>query len=193
MIGLVHAWRLRVEPTLRKKSGAQLCMSRSDSLPKGLPMRILLQPTNQSEAVTLEALYDRAIRDAVELFIVTAYLTDWQPKRKITRKCRELSFIVGTDFGLTRKNACRSVLDWLPEEHKNDFLAADCLGGFHPKLLLWKNDAGQFHLLLGSSNLTQAAFFTNYEVNVYLKVSKRHYEMLKAWVNKIRVECSPIS
>ena len=58
---------------------------------------------DKNGGVALQALYDQAIADAVELFIVSAYLTDWQPKQKITNKCRELFFIVGTDFGLTKR------------------------------------------------------------------------------------------
>jgi hypothetical protein len=156
-------------------------------------MQILLQPMDKNGAVALQALYDQAIADAVELFIVSAYLTDWQPKQKITNKCRELSFIVGTDFGLTRKDACRNVLKWLPEERKSDFLAADLIAGFHPKLVMWKDEAGQGHLLLGSSNLTQAAFSTNYEANAYVTVSDEQYNDIKEWVYKIRLGCSPIS
>ena len=156
-------------------------------------MRILLQPTDKNETVPLDALYNRAIADAVELFIVSAYLTDWRPNQELPDKCRELSFIVGTDFGLTRRDACRNVLKWLPEEYKSDFLAADHIAGFHPKLVMWKDEVGQCHLLLGSSNLTRAAFSTNYEANVYVTISDEQYNDIKEWIYKIGFECSPIS
>jgi len=156
-------------------------------------MRILLQPNDEKESVSLKDLYDQAIVEATELFIVSAYLTSWPHKQKITSKCRELTFIVGTDFGLTRKDACKKVLKWLPEGHKNDLLAADHLDGFHPKLVMWQNDSSQNHLLLGSSNLTQAAFSTNHEANALLTISDDQYNKIKDWVYRIRLGCSPIS
>lgn len=156
-------------------------------------MKIILQPTSKEDAVALQVLYDQAINEATELFVVSAYLTDWQPKQKITQKCRELAFVVGTDFGLTRKDACRKVLRWLPDELKSDFVAADHIGGFHPKLVMWKDERGQGHLLLGSSNLTLAAFSTNYEANALFKISDEQFNDIKKWIYKIRLECSPIS
>ncbi|MCB9005523.1 MAG: phospholipase D family protein [Ardenticatenaceae bacterium] len=156
-------------------------------------MKILLQP-NVSEATTsLQNLYNQAITEAVELFIVNAYLTGWQSKEQITNKCRELTFIVGTDFGLTRREACKKVLKWLPEEYKNDFLAADTFDGFHPKLVMWQDNNGQNKILLGSSNLTQAGFSTNHEVNALLTLSDDQYNEIKKWVYQIRLNCSPIS
>jgi hypothetical protein len=154
-------------------------------------MQIILQP--DESIVNLQAIYDKAIAEAIELFIVSAYLTDWQAAQAITDKCEELAFIVGTDFGLTRKQACRNVLKWLPDQYKSDFLAADHLSGFHPKLILWKDKANQGYLLLGSSNLTQAAFSTNHEANVLLEISDLQYTSIKNWIYKIRQGCSPIS
>lgn len=157
-------------------------------------MQILLQqPDEKDSADNLRGIYDKAIAEAVELFIVTAYLTDWQTTQAITDKCEELAFIIGTDFGLTRKQACRNVLKWLPEQYKSDFLAADHLSGFHPKLMLWKNGTGQRYVLLGSSNLTQAAFSTNYEANIFLEITDLQYTSIKDWIYKIRLDCSPIS
>lgn len=156
-------------------------------------MKIFLQPNEKSDLVDLHTIYDKAIAEAVELFIVSAYLTDWKTNQAINEKCEELGFIVGTDFGLTRKQACRNVMKWLPEQYKSDFLAADRLSGFHPKLVLWKNGSNQGHLLLGSSNLTQAAFSTNHEANVLLEISDSQYAIIKGWIYKIRQACSPIS
>ena len=156
-------------------------------------MNVILHPVNGPITVSLINLYDRAVSEAVELFIVSAYLTEWKPKRNINKHCEELSFIVGTDFGLTRKDACKAVLSWLPKEMKSDFLAADKISGFHPKLVLWKTRTGECHLVLGSSNLTQAAFSTNYEANAFLTIPEGQYEEIKDWVYSIRLQCSPIS
>ncbi len=156
-------------------------------------MKVILHPVNGPTTVSLTNLYDRAVSEAVELFIVSAYLTEWKPKRNINKNCEELSFIVGTDFGLTRKDACKAVLSWLPKEMKSDFLAADKISGFHPKLVLWKTRTGECHLVLGSSNLTQAAFSTNYEANAFFTIPEGQYEEIKDWVYSIRLQCSPIS
>lgn len=156
-------------------------------------MDLILHPVNDSAVLSLTDLYDRAISEALELFIVSAYLTDWKPNGIINKDCEEMSFIVGTDFGLTRKDACKAVLAWLPKEMKSDFLAADRISGFHPKLVLWMTKTGECHLVLGSSNLTQAAFSTNYEANAFLTIPKAQYDYIKKWVYSIRLFCSPIS
>ncbi len=156
-------------------------------------MDLILYPFDDKAAISLTDLYDRAISEAVELFLVSAYLTEWKPKRSIGRDCQEMSFIVGTDFGITRKEACKAVLSWLPKSMKSDFLAADRISGFHPKLVLWMTKTGECHLVLGSSNLTQAAFSTNYEANVFLTIPKDQYDYIKEWIYSIRLQCSPIS
>ncbi len=158
-------------------------------------MSILLQPpAGASDEESLTNLYDRAISEAIELFIVTAYLTDWKPKSAVRDDCEELSFIVGTDFGITTRKACRSVLKWLPKSMKNDFLAADTISGFHPKLVLWKSIDEDHNIVLGSSNLTQAAFTTNYEANMHSSnISPKRYDSIKGWISYIRLHCSPIS
>lgn len=156
-------------------------------------MDLILHPVDGPAALSLTALYDRAISEAVELFIVSAYLTEWKPKGSIGRDSDEMSFIVGTDFGITRKNACKAVLSWLPKSMKSDFLAADRISGFHPKLVLWMTKTGECHLVLGSSNLTQAAFSSNYEANVFLTIFSDQYDYIKEWVYSIRLQCSPIS
>lgn len=160
---------------------------------KASKMDLILHPVDGTVLLSLTDLYDRAISEAVELFIVSAYLTEWKPKGSIGKDCEEMSFIVGTDFGITRKDACKAVLAWLPKAMKSDFLAADRISGFHPKLVLWKTKTGEYHLVLGSSNLTQAAFSTNYEANVFLTIPKDKYDYIKEWVYFIRLQCSPIS
>lgn len=156
-------------------------------------MLLLLHPIGEGDDSSLSEQYETAIEEAIELHIVSAYLTDWSVRAKLRKDCDELTFIVGTDFGITTKDACRSVLKWLPRTMKNDFLAADNIGGFHPKLVLWKNEAGECSVILGSSNLTKAAFSTNYEANARFSVSQEQYEDIKSWIYAIRLQCSPIS
>lgn len=157
-------------------------------------MKIILHhPDSESGKQTLTDLYNVAISEAIELFIVTAYLTDWKPKSKIRVDCEEMSFIVGTDFGITTKAACKAVLSWIPKNMKNDFLAADRISGFHPKLIAWKTTMGDYKLMLGSSNLTQAAFSSNYEANIFSNISSEQYNDIKEWIYSIRLQCSPIS
>lgn len=153
-------------------------------------MRILLNP---SDTVSLSNVLNDAISSALELSIMSAYLTDWQPNQSLCKSCKELNFIVGTDFGITRKIACTSVLKWLPKHFKNDFLAADGLSGFHPKIVLWKNTSKKFNLLIGSSNLTQAAFTSNIEANLFSQITEKEYARIKDWVYNVRNNCSPIS
>ncbi len=160
---------------------------------KDANMDLILHPADVPAALSLTDLYDRALSEAEELFIVSAYLTEWKPKGQISKDCEEMSFIVGTDFGLTKKDACKAVLKWLPKAMKSDFLAADRISGFHPKLVMWKTKNGKLNLVLGSSNLTQAAFSTNYEANAFLEISEEQYDYIKEWIYSIRLQCSPIS
>jgi len=157
-------------------------------------MQVLLQPTTTNTGIgNLQSLYDNAISEATELFIVSAYLTEWRPKQSISPNCQRLSFIVGTDFGITRKSACQSVLRWLPKHFQGDFLAADHIAGFHPKFVMWKDTDGNCKIVLGSSNLTQAAFTKNYEANIFTPLSLEEYNIIKAWVYEVKLGCSPIS
>ena len=153
-------------------------------------MKIILNP---SDNAILDKEYEKALSSAVELSILTAFLTDWKPRTKLSINCKEVNFIVGTDFGITKKDACFSVLRWLPSNFKNDFLAADGIGGFHPKLILWKDAKSECYAVVGSSNLTQAAFSTNVEANVSSKIAEADYNRIKEWIYQIRINCAPIS
>ena len=83
-------------------------------------MKIVLTPDHQNPK-QLRLLYKRAFREAQELFVATAYLTNWDTTRRVTSKCKRLTFIAGTDFGLTRKFALRQVLKWLPKHGSTVF------------------------------------------------------------------------
>src|SRR6476620_12776422 len=56
--------------------------------------------------------------------------------------CRRFRIIIGRDFGITRKAACRKVIEWLPEARKFQFKVADQITGFHPKAVFWKEANG---------------------------------------------------
>jgi hypothetical protein len=76
---------------------------------------------------------------------------------------------------------------------KGGFWAADRISGFHPKLVLWKTNTGECCLVLGSSNLTQAAFSTNYEANIFLTIPEDQYDYIKDWIYTMQPQCSPVS
>jgi len=133
----------------------------------------------------LSRYYERAFKNAVELFVVTAYLTEWHSSLDLNPNCRRFRVIIGRDFGITRKAACVMVMRWLPPARKAQFMVADRIGGFHPKAVFWKEEEGRCFAIFGSSNLTQAAFGTNYEANVFLPLSPDDYVKGKKWVKEI--------
>lgn len=156
-------------------------------------MNILLNPINSHLKDDLRKMYVSAITEAKVLYVVSAYLTEWGYKEKLHKGCEEVCLIAGTDFGLTRKQACKAVLNWLPKNFKNDFFAAEDIQGFHPKLIMWKDHSSKFHIVVGSSNLTDAAFTTNYEANIYSRINRKQYSEVKRWIESIRNQCTIIS
>ena len=72
-------------------------------------------------------------------------------------------------------------------------MVADGISGFHPKAVFWKNQSGNCFAIVGSSNLTKAAFETNYEANVFSKISVREYSEAKTWVNSIEKQAVAVS
>lgn len=153
-------------------------------------MDLLLAPTIDGE---LSSYYERAFKNAVELFVVTAYLTEWETSLELNPDCRSFRVIIGRDFGITRKVACEKVLQWLPRERKAQFLVADRIGGFHPKAVFWREKNGKCFAIVGSSNLTKAAFKTNYEANVFFPLSKSDYVKAKRWVKNIEKQSVVVS
>lgn len=143
-----------------------------------MPSLILLPGDN------LHGIYERAFREARELYIVSAYLTAWDVDLELNAQCK-FRLIVGQDFGITRKDACQSVLNWLPRNQKQNFYVASYIGGFHPKAMLWRDKQGKRHLLVGSSNLTEVAFDRNYEANFYSSVSTQTYEKAVRWIDDV--------
>jgi hypothetical protein len=137
--------------------------------------------------------YEAAFKNAVELFLVTAYLTEWDSTLILNPSCRRFRIIVGSDFGITRKAACEKVMRWLPPNRKSQFLVADRISGFHPKALFWKDKNDHCFALIGSSNLTRAAFETNYEANAFARISALDYGRAKKWVSEIGSQSEVVS
>ncbi|WP_149137197.1 phospholipase D-like domain-containing protein [Cupriavidus campinensis] len=154
-------------------------------------MEIILH-TSQSRSV-LGKHYLTAFKDAVELYVVSAYLTEWDGAIKLTPACKRFRFIIGKDFGITRKNACIDVLKWLPASRKANFLVADNITGFHPKAVIWRTAKGQAFMLVGSSNLSRAAFEGNVEANVLVPISEKAFEEAKTWIEWIEERSVPVS
>jgi len=155
-------------------------------------MDLVLLP--DATASALSSRYRYAFTQAVELYVVSAYLTHWAPPVSLPASCEIFSIIVGSDFGLTKKAACEAVMAWLPARFRHRFLVADDISGFHPKAVFWRDGDGVFHALVGSSNLSRAAFSKNHEANMYTTLTRSQFDAVRTWVAAIEkdsVSCSP--
>ncbi|WP_122297956.1 phospholipase D family protein [Pseudomonas syringae group genomosp. 3] len=150
-------------------------------------MELLLLPRRSGP--DLQDIYRRALRESSHLYIVSAYLTSWDGKLKLGDQCESFTFIVGKDFGITRKVACENVLKWLPADRQVNFLAAEAINGFHPKAVFWRELDGTCHALVGSSNLSKAAFSTNYEANGYSEISEKYFTVAEQWITDLAGKC----
>ncbi len=146
-------------------------------------MKVLLHEPNKT--VALDHVYRKAFSSAEQLFVVSAYLTSWDPSLKLGGSCQRFRIVIGSDFGITKKQACRDLLKWLPANRKADFLVADNVGGFHPKAIFWKEPSGKYYALVGSSNLTAAAFHSNFEANVEIEINKKEFRRIEQWLYEI--------
>lgn len=156
-------------------------------------MKLILHPKTIHVVNDLRNAYTTAFSEAEELFIASAYLTEWDKALKLNKGCKELTIVVGTDFHITRKKALKDLLAWLPKEKKADFFVADKIGGFHPKLLAWKTSKGNCFVLLGSSNLTKAAFESNYEANAFSEIEEASFNEISNWMYEIRGQSRSVS
>lgn len=154
-------------------------------------MKLFLHSPAQQTA--LSKVYLDAFSDATELFVVSAYLTEWNETLKLGSKLKTFRLIIGKDFGITRKDACFKVLKWLPPARKAQFLVADNIQGFHPKAILWTSSNGSMHALVGSSNLTRAAFAKNYEANALAEISREEYRQARNWIMEIENQSVVVS
>lgn len=146
-------------------------------------MKLFLHSPNSESQV--REIYDKAFSTAIELYVVTAYLTEWDEKLALSENCQHFRIIIGKDFGITKKSACYKVMAWLSSARKSQFLVADQISGFHPKALFWKDMKGKYYSLIGSSNLTKAAFESNYEANLYAEITSNDFNQAVKWVREI--------
>jgi HKD family nuclease len=142
----------------------------------------LHSPNSNSEITDI---YKQAFRNAIRLYVVSAYLTEWDLSLELNSKCDKFRVIVGKDFGITKKSACFDVMKWLPAERKSQFMVTDAIVGFHPKAIFWVDNNGRSFSLIGSSNLTKAAFENNYEANIFSEISMNEFKKAEKWVNEI--------
>lgn len=148
---------------------------------------------SSEETSGLNTAYRRAFTSSKELLIVSAYLTNWDGSIPLSANCERFRMIVGKDFGITRKSACEAVMKWVPAEHKVHLRVADQIDGFHPKAVFWREENGQAYTIIGSSNLSLAAFERNYEVNIALPISEKDFDQARQWVDRIAERSVPIS
>jgi HKD family nuclease len=151
---------------------------------------LILLPAKGEQA--LKDAYSAAFQSARELYILSAYLTSWNPDRKLSSECKIFRLIVGKDYGITRKAACEEVLRWLPKSKLHCFKVAAEIGGFHPKAMFWKDGSGRAYALVGSSNLTEAAFRSNHEANSRQLLTEREFEAVRGWIREIERSCRPV-
>ena len=59
-------------------------------------MNIILSP-EKGTSRQLTRLYEEAFQTACEIYIASAYLTDWNTRQKLPATCERIVFVVGTD------------------------------------------------------------------------------------------------
>lgn len=155
-------------------------------------MEILISPANNQK---LTAIYKRAFNEATEIYLATAFLTNWKTKIQLNDHCKKLLAVVGTNFGLTRKNACKEFLEWIPSKPNMQLKAYPARTGetFHPKMLAWKDKNGKFWLLVGSSNLTSGAMNKNVEMNTFSEIKEMQFNATVNWIENCGRESQPIT
>lgn len=154
-------------------------------------MQLVLVPSNQS--MDIKQVYEKAFSEATELYVLSAYLTAWDFHKALNPECRKFRLIVGTDFGITRKQALETALAWLPNDQKCNFLVADKISGFHPKAAFWKDKMGECYCLIGSSNQTNAAFEKNCEANALMNITSKQFDQAFEWIQGFLEKCSPVN
>ena len=157
-------------------------------------MQVLISPINNPN---LNAIYEKAFKEATELYLATAFLTNWSWKSKVqlNGRCKKFLAVIGTSFGLTRKKACSDFLNWLPSKPNMHLKAYPAKPGrtFHPKMLAWKEADGKCWLLVGSSNLTSGAMNENVEMNTFSEIKEMQYNAIVRWITNCSSESQPIT
>ena len=152
-------------------------------------MSILLLPNGANE---LKNVYKNIFTEGRCILIFSAYLTEWPTPDKLNNSCEEFRMIVGKDFDITRKAACHAVMRWLPRKFHDKFLVASKIEGFHPKAVFWKNLDGKYFSIVGSSNLSNAAFTTNHEANIVSKIDAKEFKAVVGWADEIAKRCERV-
>ena len=152
-------------------------------------MTLYLHPNQDS---SLAGAYTSAFKNASEIFVLSAYLRDW-PDFEISDNCKNATLVVGKDFGITRKIALTEALAWKQKcGNICHFFVADQIVGFHPKIVMWK-EQNQYYIIIGSSNLTIAAFKSNYEANIRIKIDGKRYQEVSNWIADILAQSKPVT
>lgn len=140
---------------------------------------------NPEDNESLKEVYTKVFQEAEEIYLATAFLTEWSFSKVKLGRCKQFVAIIGTHFGLTKKKACRDLMNWLPESLRSHIYAFpfEQQSTFHPKVLVWKKDE-KFFSLIGSSNLTSAALNRNYEINIKSEIEREDYERIVGWFRK---------
>lgn len=137
---------------------------------------------NPEDNISLQKVYTKVFQEADEIYLATAFLTEWSFNDVKLGNCKQFVAIVGTHFGLTKKKACRDLMKWLPPSLRSHIYAFpfEQQSTFHPKVLVWKK-GDKYFSLIGSSNLTSAAFNKNYEINVENEIDAEDYKRIVEW------------
>lgn len=152
-------------------------------------MSLYLHPKPDTSLVDA---YASAFKNASEIFVLSAFLRDWR-NFDISDDCINATLVVGKDFGITRKRALTDALAW--KQKCSDichFFVADQIDGFHPKIVMWKEPSGCY-LIIGSSNLTVAAFKSNYEANIRIEIDEERYQEVGNWIADILAQSRPVT
>lgn len=130
--------------------------------------------------------YKTAFSKAKELYVLNAFLTEWPESLVLNKRCVTFRLIVGTDFGTTKRRDVEAALKWLPSKFKGNIRAFNQQKvNFHPKVVLWREHDDRCYFLVGSSNLTRAAFDSNVEANVTLLLSEQDFAHARTWIEAI--------
>jgi HKD family nuclease len=132
-----------------------------------------------------------AITTADEIWWASAYLTSWPlaPNCIPKSNCTSCNIVVGSDFGITRKAALLDLLKWSKKAMSNVYINE--MSGFHPKTILWKSGK-KYYALIGSSNLSVAAWSSNVELNAVIDITKEEYVNLTDWFQDYVISISPM-
>lgn len=156
-------------------------------------MTIYLHPSRDA---SLSDAYATAFNSASEIFVLSAYLRDWADFQT-GKNCKNATIVVGKDFGITRKKALEEVLAWkLKNPIIRHVFVADKIDGFHPKLVIWKQEKGgkiQHYLIVGSSNLSIAGFQSNWEANIRVRITEERYQQIADWIADVLGMSQPLT